>query len=216
MRLQISKSKNAQSFYVIRSCYINGKHSSKVVEKLGTYEELKKKHDDTVAWAKEYIQQLNELEKEQKREIVIHFKQSKPIPMDKQLQFSGGYLFLQSLYHQLGLPAICQDISSRYKFKFNLNECLSRLIYIRILYPSSKLSSYEYSKKMLEPHQMELHHLYRSLGILSAEDSFIQSQLYANSERLCAQNSKVLYYDCTNFFFEIEQEDGIRQYGPSK
>lgn len=63
---------------------------------------------------------------------------------------------------------------------------------------------------------MELHHLYRSLGILSAEDSFIQSQLYANSERLCAQNSKVLYYDCTNFFFEIEQEDGIRQYGPSK
>lgn len=204
------------SFYVIRSCYINGKHSSKVVEKLGTYEELKKKHDDTVAWAKEYIQQLNELEKEQKREIVIHFKQSKPIPMDKQLQFSGGYLFLQSLYHQLGLPAICQDISSRYKFKFNLNECLSRLIYIRILYPSSKLSSYEYSKKMLEPHQMELHHLYRSLGILSAEDSFIQSQLYANSERLCAQNSKVLYYDCTNFFFEIEQEDGIRQYGPSK
>mgnify|MGYP000302606283 CR=1 FL=1 len=65
MRLKISKSKHAQSLYVIRSTYVNGKHSSKVVEKLGTYDELKKLHPDPIAWAKEYIQSLNEQEKQQ-------------------------------------------------------------------------------------------------------------------------------------------------------
>ena len=110
MRLKISESKNSKSLYVIRSTYENGKHSSKVVERLGTYDELKKTHDDPIAWTKEYIRKLNEQEKEEKREVIVRFKQSKHLTKDKQQHFYGGYLFLQSLYNQLGFPKICQDI----------------------------------------------------------------------------------------------------------
>ena len=106
MRLKISKSKNAQSLYVIASTYENGKHSSRIVEKLGTYDQLSKLHDDPIAWAKSYIEELNRLEKEQKREVVVKYKQSKRIPMGEQRRFNIGYLFLQQIYYSLGLPQI--------------------------------------------------------------------------------------------------------------
>jgi transposase len=216
MRLKISESKNAKSLYVIRSTYVNGKHSSKVVEKLGTYDELKKTHNDPIAWAKEYIKQLTEQEKEQKREVVVRFKQSKHLPKDKQQCFLGGYLFLQSLYNQLGLPAICQAISSRHKFTYDLDNILSCLLYTRILFPSSKKSSYEFARRFIEPPTFEPHQMYRALEFLAAEDDYIQAQLYANTQKLSKRNDRILYYDCTNFFFEIEQEDTFRKYGASK
>ena len=216
MRLKISESKNAKSLYVIRSTYINGKHSSKVVEKLGTYDELKKTHDDPITWAKEYIKQLTKQEKEQKREVVVRFKQLKHLPKDKQQCFLGGYLFLQSLYNQLGLPAICQAISSRHKFTYDLDNILSYLLYTRILFPSSKKSSYEFARRFLEPPTFEPHQMYRALEFLATEDDYIQAQLYANTQKLSQRNDRVLYYDCTNFFFEIEQEDNLRKYGASK
>ena len=90
MRLKISESKNSKSLYVIRSTYENGKHSSKVVERLGTYDKLKKTHDDPIAWAKEYIRKLNEQEKEEKREVIVRFKQSKHLTKDKQQHFYGA------------------------------------------------------------------------------------------------------------------------------
>lgn len=216
MRLKISASKNAKSLYVIRSTYINGKHSSKVVEKLGTYDELKKTHNDPIAWAKEYIKQLTEQEKEQKREVVVRFKQSKHLPKDKQQCFFGGYLFLQSLYNQLGLFAICQAISSRHKFTYDLDNILSCLLYTRILFPSSKKSSYGFARRFIEPPTFEPHQMYRALEFLAAEDDYIQAQLYANTQKLSKRNDRILYYDCTNFFFEIEQEDNFRKYGASK
>lgn len=216
MRLKISASKNAKSLYVIRSTYINGKHSSKVVEKLGTYDELKKTHNDPIAWAKEYIKQLTEQEKEQKREVVVRFKQSKHLPKDKQQCFFGGYLFLQSLYNQLGLSAICQAISSRHKFTYDLDNILSCLLYTRILFPSSKKSSYGFARRFIEPPTFEPHQMYRALEFLAAEDDYIQAQLYANTQKLSKRNDRILYYDCTNFFFEIEQEDNFRKYGASK
>ena len=141
MRLKISKSKHAQSLYVIRSTYVNGKHSSKVVEKLGTYDELKKLHPDPIAWAKEYIQSLNEQEKAASRDVILRFKQSKSLPKDRRRLMCGGYLFLQQLYHQLRFPQLCESIARRHKFQFNLDAILSRLIYSRVLYPSSKVST---------------------------------------------------------------------------
>ena len=103
MRLKITKSKNAQSLYVIRSTYENGKHSSKIVEKLGTYAELSKIHNDPIAWAKQYIRQLNDKEKEATRKVLLQFSQDKSIPKDFQKSFNIGYLFLQYIYYMLGL-----------------------------------------------------------------------------------------------------------------
>ena len=216
VRLKISKSKHAQSLYVIRSTYVNGKHSSKVVEKLGTYDELKKLHPDPIAWAKEYIQSLNEQEKAASRDVILRFKQSKSLPKDRRRLMCGGYLFLQQLYHQLRFPQLCESIARRHKFQFNLDAILSRLIYSRVLYPSSKVSTFQFSQMLLEPPDFQLHQIYRALGILAQESDFIQAQLYRTGTELGNHNNRILYYDCTNFFFEIEQEDGFRQYGPSK
>ena len=216
MRLKISKSKHAQSLYVIRSTYVNGKHFSKVVEKLGTYDELKKLHPDPIAWAKEYIQSLNEQEKAASRDVILRFKQSKSLPKDRRRLMCGGYLFLQQLYHQLRFPQLCESIARRHKFQFNLDAILSRLIYSRVLYPSSKVSTFQFSQMLLEPPDFQLHQIYRALGILAQESDFIQAQLYRTGTELGNHNNRILYYDCTNFFFEIEQEDGFRQYGPSK
>ena len=220
MRLKVTTSKNAASLYVIKSVYNNKTKSntSKIVEKLGTETELREKLNgaDPYEWAKEYIRKLNEKEKEQTRKILIPFEQSKIIFKGEQRCFNGGYLFLQKIYYELGLHKICKKISQKYKFDFDLNSILSRLTYGRVIFPSSKLATCELSKRFIEQPNFSLHQIYRALEVLSKETDFIQSALYENSLKVSKRNTGVLYYDCTNYFFEIEQEDGNKQYGPAK
>src|SRR5665648_144059 len=154
MRLKVSKSKNSASLYVIKSVY-NSKtqsNSSVIVEKLGTEAELKEKLNgqDPYKWAKAYIAELNEKTKEDSTEVMIQYSPSKLINRQKQRSFNGGYLFLQKIYHELGLHEICKEISQKYKFDFDLNSILSRLVYGRVIFPSSKLATHQLSKKFLE------------------------------------------------------------------
>ena len=218
MRLQISKSKNSASLYIIKTIYTNGKEHTKIVEKLGTEKELREKLNgqDPYEWAKKYIEELNKKEKEESREVIIKRTQSILINKDEQLSFNGGYLFLQQLYHDLKLHKICKDIADRHKFSFNLDSVLSRLIYGRILFPSSKLNTHQLSKTLLEQPDFEIQHVYRALEVIAKESDFIQAELYKNSLNISKRNDKILYYDCTNYFFEIEHEGGCKQYGPSK
>jgi transposase len=203
---------------VTKSIYVNGVHTSKVVEKLGTVAELSERLDgqDPIEWAKEYINELNRQEKESTRDIIVKYSPTKVINKDEQHSFNGGYLFLQQIYHELGLSKTCKAISKKYNFTFDLSAVLSRLIYGRIIYPASKLATYKLSRKFIEPPNFEIQHIYRALEVIAKETDFIQSQLYTNSLKISKRNTGILYYDCTNFFFEIEQEDGIKQYGPSK
>ena len=218
MRLKITKSKNSSSLYVIKSTYKDGKHSSKIVEKLGTYDELLQKLDgqDPFEWAKQYIAELNKKDKEEKRKIMVQYSPTKLIEKDQRRSFNGGYLFLQQIYHDLQLHTICRKISEKYKFSFNLDAILSRLLYGRILFPSSKLATHQLSSKLIEQPDFDIQHVYRALEVIAKETDYIQSELYKNSLKLSKRNSGILYYDCTNYFFEIEQEDGLKQYGYSK
>lgn len=218
MRLSTSKSKNAILFYIIKSTYIDKKHSTKIVEKLGTLEEVKIKAngEDPYVWAKRYAEELTKKEKEGTRKIIKEYSQNIIIPKDEQLLFNGGYLFLQKIYYDLKINKICDEITDKYQFKFDLNDILSKLVYGRIIYPSSKLKTFEESKKFLEKPNFEYHHIGKALEKLCLEMDFIQSELYKNSCKCFPRNNKVLYYDLTNFFFEIEQEDDFRKYGVSK
>lgn len=218
MRLGLSKSQNSTSLYVIKSTYENKKHSSQIVEKLGTYEELLKKLNgqDPIQWAKEYIYELNKKEKEMKRDVLVKYSPTKQIQKNEQIYFNGGYLFLQKMYHALDLHKICKVISDRHKFSYNLDSILSRLVYARIIFPSSKLATCELSKNFIEQPNFEIQHIYRALEVISEETDYIQSELYKNSLNICDRNKGILYYDCTNYFFEIEQEEGLKQYGVSK
>ena len=218
MRLQIVNSKNAASLYVVKSIFENGRRSSKVVEKLGTYDDLHKKlnGENPIDWAKKYVDELNQKEKEENREVLVKYSPEKLIYKGEQRSFNGGYLFLQKIYHELGLHKICKEISQKYKFDFDLDSILSRLIYGRVIFPSSKLATFELSKRFIEQPNFDLHQIYRALEVLAKETDFIQSSLYKNSLKVSKRNTGILFYDCTNYFFEIEQGDGKKQYGPSK
>lgn len=214
----MSKSRNSLSLYVIKSTYENKKHSTKIVEKLGTYEELVKKlgSEDPIEWAKKYIEELNQKEKDNKLEVIVKYSPSKLITKNEQHSFNAGYIFLQQIYHELGLHKICKEISQKYKFDFDLDSILSRLVYSRMLFPSSKLATYELSRKFIEQPNFDLHQIYRALEFLAKETDLIQSSLYENSLKVIKRNTGVLYFDCTNYFFEIECEKDRKQYGAGK
>lgn len=218
MRLNIVKSKNAISYYIIRSVRRNGKNSSEIVEKLGTEKYIKETYhvDDAEAWARERLADANAAEQAKEHRVLIPFSKQQLIPVGKQFSFNAGYLFLQGIYYQLGLPSICNRIKKNHGFSYDLNAILSRLVYGRILYPSSKLSCLEQSAKLIEQPTFELQHIYRALSVLSEESDFIQAELYKRSKKVIQRKTGVLFYDCTNFFFELEQESGLRQYGVSK
>ena len=223
MKLTISKSKNAESFYVSKSYRNNnGKSTTINIRKLGTLKELQKQlgtdRDGVVAWAKEQVRIETEKYKaeQQQKEVQITFHADRLMDYNVQRFYQGGYLFLQSIYYQLGLDKICRKIKGKYSYEYDLNAILSDLIYTRILEPDSKRSSYQSAKKYLEPPEYELHDVYRALSVLAEQSDLIQSEVYKNSRFLGKRNDRILYYDCTNYYFEIEQEDGIKRYGKSK
>jgi transposase len=219
MRLSMSKSPNATSYYVIKD-YCKGKNrTSTIVEKLGTDKELRERLDkeDPVAWARAYIAELNRKEKEGvEPDVIAKYSPYRQLEKDVRQSYHGGYLFLGRLYHELGLHRICADIAGRHKAEYDLSGILSALLYTRILFPGSKKSSHEISKRFIQGSEFDLHQVYRALDLISKESDLIQSQLYKNSLKLSKRNTGVLYYDCTNYFFEIEQESGLKQYGISK
>jgi transposase len=218
MRLKVSRSKNAASFYVTKTVYEGKKEKTITVEKLGTEKELRDKLNgqDPYEWAKKYIDELNRQDREANRDVMVKCSPNKQIEMNDKRSFNGGYLFLQHIYNELGLPKICKTISNNYKFTFNLDSILSRLVYGRIIFPASKLATNDLSKEFIEQPNFELQHIYRALEVISKESDFIQSELYNNSLNVYNRKKGILYYDCTNYFFEIEQEDGLKQYGVSK
>lgn len=223
MNLHITKSKNAESFYICRSyAKANGSTSSIIVRKLGTLEQLLVEHgptrDDVIAWAKNEVKIETEKYKKEKETntVLIPFHADRQLDYDQQAFFRGGYLFLQSVYYQLQLNKICRKLKQRYKFKYDINAILSDLIYTRILEPCSKRSSYKAASDFLEKPTYELHDVYRALDVLGSECDLIQSEVYKNSHFLGTRNDKILYYDCSNYYFEIEQEDGNKKYGKSK
>lgn len=223
MNLHISKSKNAESFYICKS-YVkaNGSTSSMIVRKLGTLEQLLIEHgptrDDVLTWAKNEVKIETEKYKKEKEEktVLIPFHADRQLDYDKQIFSRGGYLFLQSIYYQMQINKVCWKLKQKYKFKYDINEILSDLVYTRILEPCSKRSSYKAASEFLEKPSYELHDVYRALDILGAECDLVQAEVYKNSHLMGKRNDKVLYYDCSNYYFEIEQEDGIKKYGKSK
>ena len=220
MRLQTSKTKNAESFYIVESIYVDGKRSNKVVKKLGTLEQIIEKigpDKDPYEWGREQAKLLTQKQLDKKEDrISVQYDPSRRIDADASQVFSVGYLFLQKIYCELGIPNLCREISKDYKFEYDLDEIFSKLIYARSLFPSSKKQTLEDAKSFLEPASFELHHIYRALEVLARENDRIQSEVYKASKKICDRNDGVLYYDCTNYYFEIEEEDEFRKYGYSK
>ncbi len=223
MNLHITKSKNAESFYIAKSyAKSGGGTSSKIIRKLGTLEQLLPEHgptrDDVLAWAKNEVKLETEKYKKEKeaKTIMIPFRADRQLDYGVQKFYRGGYLFPQSVYYGMQMHKLCRKLKAKYKFRYDINAILSDLVYARILEPASKRSSYKTAMEFLEKPSYAIHDVYRALDVLGTECDFIQSEVYKNSSFLGKRNDKILYYDCTNYYFEMEQESGRIKYGKSK
>ena len=219
MNLIASKSKNSATYYVQKSFRDeNGKNTAKIVERLGSMKELVIRfgEENPLGAARRYVAELTAKEKESRRKITVEYNPQVLIKKGEQRSYNGGYLFLQKVYYELGLDRICAKIERKHKNEFDLNSILSMLLYTRILYPGSKLSSLEDAKRFLEQPKADIHQVYRALSLLAKESDTIQADVYKRSLKLGKRNTAAIYYDCTNYYFESEEEGGLRQYGHSK
>lgn len=220
MRVKTTKTSKGKLFYIIKTYYdTRGIEHTVTVEKLGNEHDIREKTGrDPAEWAKERAVYLTQKEKEEQKMISVAFSPSSLITKDYQYSFNVGYLFLQKVFHELRLDQICNSIKARSDFEYDLGDILAKLCYGRILHPSSKASTFAFSKTLLEQPAFEQHQIYRALTVLSQNFDEIQAKLYQNSLKTGPRKTGVIYYDCTNFFFETEEPDvdGLRKFGKSK
>ena len=220
MRLNIVKSKNAEQLYIIKSIRKDGKATTRIMKKLGTMASLLPKFDNdrdkVITWAKDEAKKMTEAEEQGCMSVDVTFTEDSQLDLGKQSSFNIGYLFPEMVYHQLKLDKICRDISLQHKISYNLSDVLKMLVTTRLIAPASKLSSFEYASNFLQQPTFDLQHVYRSLDVLSQHSDELQAAVYENSQNLIDRNKEVLFYDCTNYLFEIEEGRGDAQYGKSK
>ena len=219
MKLRIQPTKSSKLLYIQKSVRNGKKVTSVIVKKLGRLDELMSSmnmsEEHVIAWAKDQVDELNS-KKDSSDSTVVVLNNNAQIEIDDKRLFSAGYLFLQDILYSMKFKNIIRNIDNRHDYKYNLENIFSDLIYARILEPCSKRESYEVARSFLEPPRYDLHDVYRALSVIAEEDEYIQSEIYKNSNFIINRNNKILYYDCTNYFFEIEQEDELRKYGKSK
>lgn len=221
MYVNITGSANNKDVYIYQSYRKeNGKTSSRIYRKLGKLNDLLARFDGDkdkmMAWAKEEAAKDTAAYNKQKEKVSVEFSPMTRIPLDEERSFNAGYLFLQKLCSELRIDNICRNIRNRHKFTYDLHAILTDLIYARILSPSSKMSSYSFCGTLLEPPKYSLQNIYRALSVMAEEADYIQEELYRDSNFIHDRNTKILYYDCTNYYFETEEESGNRRYGKSK
>lgn len=196
----------------------SGKPTSKSVRRLGTLEEIRNREGvaDAWAWAQAQLDIANMEEKENRRKVALEYSPVTLIKKDEQRSYNIGYLILNKLYYDLSIDRICQGIERRGQFKFNLNEIVRQLVIGRILWPSSKLETWRTSEHLALVNPVSLHQIYRALIAVGHHTDYLQERLFHYSKKIMNRNTAVIYYDCTNFFFESLKETELRRPGASK
>lgn len=231
MKAAFIKTKTGTWAYIQKSARINGKPTSINIRKLGTLEDIREKEGcpDPVEWVKRLAARMTEDEKAGKEVIAVEFSTFKEMEMGFQPLRHGGDLFMLPVYNRLGLASICSDIQQSRRIKYDLGEILRTLVFSRVLCPCSKIKTFEFAKGMLFPPSFKENDMYRALSELSGHINTIQAAMYRNTRKFMDRKERVIYFDCTNYYFEIEDNDidridkrtgefieGLRKRGKSK
>lgn len=234
MKLNFDR-KSKDPTYFIQMGYRNGKKTStRNVARIGKHSELLAQGiKDPLAYAKEKVAEANEEQKNGRvsMEVKLDFDE-KVVSSDAMASASSssnvGYFFLQAVYHQLHLDDFFRDVTKDRKITFDPDEVNRFLTYARILDPDSKLGTYDHLDHYYEQPSFGYQHILRTMDLLSENYDAYIAHLYEQSCRIVKRNHSVCYFDCTNYYFETEQEDtevdevtgeilkGFRRYGPSK
>ena len=235
MKIWYDRKSKDPSYFVQQGIRNGKKVTTKNIFKIGKHSELLAQgHQDPLAYAKEVVEEYNKKMKSEKvdLEITIDFNK-KLIPSDnvssKSTLLNIGYFFLQDIYSKLNLKDFIKNITKDKKIKYNLNDITRFLTFDRILNPRSKLAAVNNLDFFYEKPSFSHQNVLRGMDILADHyDSYLQ-HLFENSNTIVKRDTSICYYDCTNFYFEVETADepyydevtgeylyGLRQYGPSK
>lgn len=226
MYVKQSKSHGRTYLSIVEGYRINGKVRQKTIEKLGYLEDLKKQFDDPLAHFKEIAKQMN---KEEVKEYTIKNLKNKVIDNSSRTK-NLGYIALREIYKELDLEQFFNDKNKNLKVSFNLNKIFSLLVYSRIMYPASKKETFEKRDRFFEEFDgFELEDVYRSLDYFNQYKEEIETLIWNSTKDTYNRNTDNLYYDCTNYYFEINYNDtdlvdeegniiekGYRKRGPEK
>lgn len=223
MKLNIVKTKN-NTFYYLAESYRNGRKSStRRIKSLGDYNQLIKSHSDPEAYCRQLVDHFN---KERKSSILNYSEKidflEKLDPSTDIISSSTykniGYLYLNNLFNLLKLPGFFNQKTKTLKIKYSLTDAVKLLTFSRILSPTSKKSTFDNAQIYLNNFDLSLDDIYRSLDLIDEYSYDLQAHLYKQIDNIHPRKKNVLYYDCTNYYFEIENEDekGLRKYGVSK
>lgn len=231
MKATFVTTKTGRWAYIQKSVRVNGVPKSINIKKLGTLEEIGRREgcSDPEAWVRRLAAKMTADEKNGSAAVSIEFIPGKEIEMGVSALRHGGDLLMLSTYNRLGLAEICRSIVKGSRIKYNLDEILRTLVFCRVLSPGSKIKTYEFAKGFICPPRFSENDMYRSLSLLAGHIDDIQAGIYKASKRFINRKERVIYFDCTNYFFETEDNDrdyvdtetgevvfGLRKRGKSK
>lgn len=221
--------------YYIQQGFRNGKKTTtKNIKRLGKHSELLLITDDPLEYAKNEVKKMNEEYRSGRSEFIVTMDFNERIPStdspcSNSTSLNIGYLYLKDIYAKLNLSDFFKSVSSDRKITYDCNKICQFLTYARILDPASKYGTYDKLDTYYEKPQVEYQHMIRFLDILDRNSDQYLKHLFDNSENIVKRDTSVMYYDCTNYFFESEKPDeeivdevtgeiilGLRQFGISK
>lgn len=221
--------------YYIQQGFRNGKKTTtKNIKRLGKHSELLLITDNPLEYAKNEVKKMNEEYRSGRSEFIVTMDFNERIPSTDSLYSNStslniGYLYLKDVYAKLNLSDFFKSVSSDRKITYDCNKICQFLTYARILDPASKYGTYDKLDTYYEKPQIEYQHMIRFLDILDRNSDQYLKHLFDNSENIVKRDTSVMYYDCTNYFFETEKPDeeivdevtgeiilGLRQFGISK
>ena len=234
MKLTYDRKSSDPTYYIQQSVRFGNKVTTKSVKRIGKHSELLKITDDPLAYAKEQVALCNEEYKSGRSsgQFTVDFNQLLA-NSDSVTSFSTdlnvGYFFLQKIYQDLKLNEFFKDITADSKITFDPDLVNRFLTYARILFPDSKLGTFENLSRFYEKPDFHYEHILRTMDLLSDHYDDYIAHLFKNSNKIIKRDTSVCYFDCTNYYFEIEEQDedyidevtgefikGFRKYGPSK
>ena len=221
--------------YYIQQGFRNGKKTTtKNIKRLGKHSELLLITDNPLEYAKNEVKKMNEEYRSGRSEFIVTMDFNERIPStdspcSNSTSLNIGYLYLKDIYAKLNLSDFFKSVSSDRKITYDCNKICQFLTYARILDPASKYGTYDKLDTYYEKPQVEYQHMIRFLDILDRNSDKYLKHLFNNSENIVKRDTSVMYYDCTNYFFETEKPDeeivdevtgeiilGLRQFGISK
>lgn len=218
MNLNISKRKNGRTYLYIEKGYrdkTTKKSRSKIVKSLGYLDELEKQYPDTIAHFKEVARKMTEEENAEKK-LTLTVNMDEALPKDAEGGKNFGYAAILKVYHELELDDFFKNKARNEPFKYNTNSIMILLVVSRLLSPGSKKKAFEEKGRYFERFDFELVDVYRALSHYAKIAKEFQRRLHEQIAVKYGRDTKTIYYDVTNFYFEIDEADDLRKFGASK